>query len=219
MHPVDHVVADVHRIGIRRQHPDLKRVTKTGCFESLIPPRSSLDQRVLYVFWSAAVDVINDRLYRLAHGRAWVFFLEAVTRDPAFFKLLIDIRPVIVKPGRINADTRVKFSRAIAIVRQLVKRMTFADCNVTAGRRDLANQIVSFSVCRKRNGRLDFGIFGKPFRVWQIQSTTALVKAVTALTCLIYAVADAVCIAYQKARRVNQDAVAIARLDFKTPNN
>jgi len=42
MHPVDHVVADVHRVGAVGQHIDLESVSKSRGFECLVPPVSRL---------------------------------------------------------------------------------------------------------------------------------------------------------------------------------
>ena len=43
VHPVDHVVADVHRIGAVGQHVDLERVAEARGFERLVPPRRAFD--------------------------------------------------------------------------------------------------------------------------------------------------------------------------------
>ena len=42
MDPVDHVVADVHRVGVGGQHLDLERVAEAGRLERLVPPRRAL---------------------------------------------------------------------------------------------------------------------------------------------------------------------------------
>ena len=64
--PVDHVVADVHRIGAVGQHRDLEAVAEAGRFERLVPPARAFDQRLLHVFGRARIDPVLDRLHRIA---------------------------------------------------------------------------------------------------------------------------------------------------------
>ena len=219
MHPVDHVVANVHRVGVRRQHLDLKRVAKTSGLKRLIPPRSTFDQRVLNIFWRAAIDVINDRFDGLAYGGIRVFFLKPMAFDPAFFEVFVNIRTVVVKADRDHTDTRVKLARFEFVIRQLDQRGALADRNVAARRCDLIDKVIRFAGGRKRDGRLDLGVFRKAFCVRQIQGTAALVKAVVALSCLIDPVADAVRVADQEVGRVHQNAVALGGLHLKAPDN
>src|ERR1700692_795702 len=48
MHPVDHVVADVHRIGAVGKHGDAKGVAKSSGFEGLVTPARAFDPRLFY---------------------------------------------------------------------------------------------------------------------------------------------------------------------------
>ena len=66
MHPVDDVVTDVHRVGIRRQNTHLKRVAKARGLKRLIPPTRALDQSILNRLWRSVIDVVYDRFDGIA---------------------------------------------------------------------------------------------------------------------------------------------------------
>ena len=203
VHPIDDVVAHIHRVGVRRQHLDLKSVSKTRGLVGLIPPSGTLDQCVLYLFRRTVINVINYRLNGLADGRRRVFFLEPVALYPTLFEILVDVGAVIVKADRDRSCSRVKTAWAIFVVRQLDKRMAFADRDMASGGRDLIDEIVGLAGCRKRDGRLDLGVFRKALGVRQVECAAAFVKTVRALPHLIDAVADTVRVADQKVGRVN----------------
>src|SRR5258708_4020406 len=92
MHPLDDVVAHVHRVGAGRHQLHAKRVAITGGLESLVPPARSFDQRRAHWFGRAAIDVIDDGLDRIAHRGRRIFLLQAVVTEVAFSDRLADWR-------------------------------------------------------------------------------------------------------------------------------
>ena len=95
MDPVDHVVADVHRVGALRQHVDLEAVAETGGFERLVPPARAFDERLPDVLRRAVVDPVLNRLHRLAHLRIRVFLHEAVAANPMHLHRIADRHAVV----------------------------------------------------------------------------------------------------------------------------
>jgi len=81
MYPLDNVVANVHGIGALGEHFNPKRILETGGFKRLIPPACTLNQRAANWFRRAAIDVIHDRLDRLANRRCGILLLQAMSRD------------------------------------------------------------------------------------------------------------------------------------------
>ena len=66
VHPVDHVVADVHGVGALGQHGHLEGIAEAGGFEGLVPPACALDQRLADVFGRARVHPVLDGLDGIA---------------------------------------------------------------------------------------------------------------------------------------------------------
>src|SRR5215471_15347315 len=92
MHPLNDVVAHVHRIDIRWHDFDAKRVAITGSFESLVPPTRAFGQSRTHRLRRAAIDVINDRLNGIADWRRRIFLLQTMTADEVFPDWLADRR-------------------------------------------------------------------------------------------------------------------------------
>lgn len=76
VHPVDHVVADIHRIGAFRQFPDLKGVFETGRLKGLVPPGGAFDQGLLNNRGRPPVYIVNDRFHGLAEGGGRIFLVQ-----------------------------------------------------------------------------------------------------------------------------------------------
>ena len=76
VHPVDDVVADVERAGILRQQLDLERVAITRGLERLVPPARALEQRRADRLRRAGIEVIDDRLHRIADRRGRILLLQ-----------------------------------------------------------------------------------------------------------------------------------------------
>ena len=81
VHPVDDVVADVERADAVGQHLDLKGVAVACRLERLVPPARALDERRADRLRRAGIDVVDDRLHRLADRGLRVLLLQPVPRD------------------------------------------------------------------------------------------------------------------------------------------
>ena len=68
MHPLDHVIADVHEVGAFRHQLEAERVAIARRFERLVPPAAAFEQRGTDGLGRAAVEIIDDGLRR---GRSW----------------------------------------------------------------------------------------------------------------------------------------------------
>ena len=78
MHPLDDVVADVHRVRIFRQQPHLECILVTGRLECLVPPGGTLHQRRANRLGCTAIDVVDDRLDRFTDVRGRILFFKPV---------------------------------------------------------------------------------------------------------------------------------------------
>src|SRR5689334_9854807 len=92
MYPLNHVVAHVHRVGVGWHDLDPKRVAVTGSFECLVPPTCAFNQSRTHWLRRAAIDVINDRLNRIADRRRRIFLLQTMAADKVFPDWLADRR-------------------------------------------------------------------------------------------------------------------------------
>ena len=68
MHPLDHVVANVHGVGAFGEDFDDEGVFEAGGLEGLVPPGCAFDQRGSDGLGRAAVHVVNEGLDGLADG-------------------------------------------------------------------------------------------------------------------------------------------------------
>ena len=98
MHPLDHVVANVHRVRALRQHLDPECIAIACSLEGLVPPASAFDQRGAHRLRRAAIDIVGDRLYRIAHGRGWILLLQPVPGDEELVERRPERRGVIPIP-------------------------------------------------------------------------------------------------------------------------
>src|SRR5215470_10514679 len=140
MHPVDHVVADIHRIGAFGQRVHLKGVAESGSFERLVPPACAFNQSLPYVFRSSRIDPILNRLDRLADGRIRVLLLKAMAPDVMLRNRFADRNAVIDKREVAVAGTRIIVTNLVVAVRQFNERIMLAHRDGVSRRRDARNR-------------------------------------------------------------------------------
>ena len=140
MDPVDHVVADVHRVGAVGEHRDLEAVAEAGRFECLAPPARAFDQRLLHVFRRARVDPVLNRLDRIADRRVRVLLLQAVTTDVAHLHHVADRHAVVDVGEAAVAGARVVVARLVVVVGQLDEREMLAQRHRFGRRRHAADR-------------------------------------------------------------------------------
>src|SRR6516165_11944621 len=74
MHPLNDVVAQIHRIGTLGQELNPKSVPVAGRFEGLIPPVGTLKKRGTNRLGRSAVEAVDDGLHRFATAAPGSFF-------------------------------------------------------------------------------------------------------------------------------------------------
>jgi uncharacterized iron-regulated membrane protein len=66
IHPIDLVVADVHRVHVGRRITDLQSVLESCRFESFVPPQKAVFHSRAGGFGDGSIEIVNDGLLRLA---------------------------------------------------------------------------------------------------------------------------------------------------------
>src|SRR2546423_10361634 len=135
MHPLNDVVAHIHWVRVGRHDFNPKCIAVTGSFEWLVPTTRGFDQSRTHRLGSAAVYVVNNWLDGLAHSRAGIFFLQAMTIDIAFHDLLANRRRKIHVLNSKIAGARIVDARLESRWGQFYKRKMFADGNRLSIRR------------------------------------------------------------------------------------
>src|SRR6476620_2340222 len=141
MYPLNHVVAYIHWIDIRRHDFDAKSIPISDCCECLVPPTRSFYEGRAYRLGRSAIDVINNRLDWLTNGCIWVFLLQAMACDETFRDRLLDrSREIHVINAKVTG-TRIKLPRFETWTRKLNKRMSITHCDCLWSRDNLSNKL------------------------------------------------------------------------------
>ena len=88
--PLNNVVPHIHRVGSLRHHLHPEGVSVAGRFKCLAPPAGTVQQRGPDRLRRAAVEVVHDRLNRLADGSRGVLLLQPVAGDKPFGDRLVN---------------------------------------------------------------------------------------------------------------------------------
>ena len=147
MGPVDHAVADVHRVRAFRKHFHAKGVDETGRLESLVPPPRAVEKCFSDRLRHAAVEVVQDRLHRPGSCGARVAFQKPMPRRPPYGQTFIDGYRVVVELGPEDADARIRFAWLEVVVRELHQRMMLAERHRFTTRRDRADERSRIVAC------------------------------------------------------------------------
>ena len=135
MHPVDHAVADVHRVGAVGQHVHLEPVAEARRVERLRPPARALEQRLLHVFGRARVHVVLNRLHDVADVRVRIRLLETMAAQVADDHGIADGHAVVDVTQAAVARARIVDARLVVAVRQLDERRVLAQRDRVSRRR------------------------------------------------------------------------------------
>ena len=135
VHPVDHVVADVHRVGAGRQDVHLERVRESSGVERLTPPARAVEQRLPHVLRRARVHVVLDGLHRVADDGTRICLLQAMAADVAHDHRIADRCAVVHVAQAAIPGARVIDARLVVGVRQLDQRDVLAQCHRVGRRR------------------------------------------------------------------------------------
>ncbi len=85
------------------------------------------------------IEIKNDRLLRLAHGRLRIFLLQPEAINPFHSHALIEWSRIILEPRPIDSDARIGGARVIAFG-QLHERVMQAQRQRATIRRNTAHQ-------------------------------------------------------------------------------
>ena len=210
MHPLDHVVAQVHHVRAFRQQLHAKRIFVARGLKRLVPPARPLQQRRANRLRRAAVQVIHEGLHRVAHRRRGIFFLQPVPRHKPLHNRLADRRRVVHVLDAEEARARIVRPRLVARRRQLHKRMMLAQGDGLRRRRHLAHPR-SRLVSREGERCFHFRIQREILCFWQVNRAARAVQPVRALLCASQSFGNVMRIAQEKLRRVHQRTVLFFR--------
>ena len=220
MHPLNHVVAQIHRVRALRHHLDAKRIPVSCCLKRLLPPVRAFQQRRPNRLRRPAIEVIHDRLDGLAHRRARIFFLQAMPRRKPFYDRLADRRRIIHVRNPKKTRARIVRARLVSRRRQLHKRMMLAHRDRLRRRRHIFHPLAGM-IARERQRRFDFSVQRKIFRPRQVKRTPLIVEPERPLLRARQNLRHVMCIAQEKLRRIHQHvrrgAAPIFRRRRKSP--
>ena len=168
MDPLDDVVANVEVVGTLRHHPDLEGVAIPGRLEGLVPPARALEQRRPHRLGGATVEVVDDRLDRLADGGRRIPLLETVPPQESLGHRLAERRAVVIVAHRSVSGAGVVRARGVAVVGQLDERVMLAHRHRLRRRRHGPDRAAAeprpapTPVTREGQRRLELGVLRKP---------------------------------------------------------
>ncbi len=140
MDPVDHVVADVHRVRAFRQQLHAEGVAIARGLERLVPPPRPLEERRADRLRGPAIHVVGDRFLRIAHARGRVDLLEAVAPQVALDHRRADRRGVIHVLQSAIAGAGIVDAGLVAAVGQFRKGVVFSQRHRVRRRRHAADR-------------------------------------------------------------------------------
>ncbi len=219
MDPVDHVVANIHWIGIRRQDPHLESILESGRFERCAPPRRAFYERAAYRLGDAVVDVVHQRFDRFRHRCIRILLLEAMPRDPALLDRAGERTRVVVELDSEERNARIELARFEAGRRQLDERVMLANRHELRDRGHATDERAGTIVRLERQHRFDFGVLRKGFRSRQINRAATAIDGVVALLRRAQASRDAMHVAREEVGGVDCDGIGFALLDFEAPQH
>ena len=235
MDPVDHVVADVERADAFRQHLHLEGVAVARRGEGLIPPARAFDERRSDRLGRAGIDVVDDRLNRIADRRRWLLLLQPVPGDELLRHRLAERSREVVVRDPEKPGARIVGAGRIRRIGQLDDRVMNANAGGLAGRGDAADALeetarpaaasaAAASAARttgprlphERQLRLHFAVLRKSHRHRQVDRAAPGLEAVRAW---LQPAGDVVGIAHEEVGEVDQHVAVAGAGDLKRPQH
>ena len=152
--PLDHVVADVERVGALRQQFHPERVHVPRRLEGLVPPARAVEQRRPDRFRRAPVEVVDDRFDRLAPLRPRVPFPQPVADDVARLERRIDRSRVVQVARRDVAGAGIGQARLVPRLGQRDEGVPQPHRHRLRRRGDLAHPPARAAAVRAQHERL-----------------------------------------------------------------
>src|SRR5947209_7520719 len=113
MHPLNNVVAHVHRVSIFGQYLQLECFSEACRLERLFPPTCTFQQSRLDGFWCCRIEPIDDRLHWLTHRLVCILLLQPVPDDPSLLQRFTHGRAVIKKLDIDEPRARIELARLV----------------------------------------------------------------------------------------------------------
>ena len=116
MDPLDHVVANVHGVGVGGEDVSLEGSFSPACgLEGLVPPTSAFQEGGADGLGGTVIDVVLNRNDGFAVRFArWIFFDETVADDELLVELFADWDVVVAVGGGKIARARIEAARSEA---------------------------------------------------------------------------------------------------------
>ena len=220
MHPLNQVVADVHGVGVFGQQLHSECVAIAGGFKSLVPPARAFEQRRADGLRRAAVEVVDDGLDGIAHGRAGVLFLQTMPGDEVFFERVAERRGEVAEGFAEVPGARIEEARLVAGARKLDQGMMLADGDRLRRWRHLTNVIARFALGhREGERRFHFGVLREAFGTGQIDGGARSVDVISALFGFAQGLGYAVRVVKEKCRGIHQHAAIVFGLGLEAPQH
>ena len=218
MHPLNHVVTQVHQVRAFRQQLHAKRIFVSRRFERLIPPPCSFKQCRANRLRRAAIQVVHNRLNRLTHRRSGISFLQPVPCSEPLHDRLAHRRRIIHIRNAIKTRTRIVGTDLVTRWRQLYERVMLAHCNRRRIRRYILHPF-SRLITGERERRFHFRVQWKILRVRQINRASRAIQFVRALFRSFQRCRHTMRVAQIKIRRVHQQMTVFFRCSAKSPDH
>src|SRR5882762_3411709 len=177
MNPLDHVVAQIHRVRTLRHQLHAKRMLESRRFERLRPPPRPLQQRRPNWLRRPAIQIIDNRLRRLTHRRRRILLLQPVPRRKSLHNRFADRRRIIHVRNPEKARPRIVSPRLVPRRRQLHQRVMLPHRDRIRLRSHLLHPLPRL-FARKRQRRLHLRVQRETFRSRQVQRASRSVQVI-----------------------------------------
>ena len=181
MDPLDHVVADVHGVGVGGEDVDALKVPlrPAGGLEGLVPPACAFEESGADGFGGAAIDVVLDGRDGFAVGLAGgIFFDEAVADDELLIERFADGDVVVAVGGGEVAGAGVEAARSEAGAGEFDEGLVLADGEGVGIGGDVADELAACgAVGGEGEDGFDLGVLGEGLGVRRARWWSGLRRA------------------------------------------
>ena len=216
--PLDHVVPDVHRVGAFGQQLDPERVLVPRRLEGLVPPSGPVQQRRADRLGRPTVEIVDDRLDRLAHRRGGVLLLESMAGDEPLDDRLRERRGVVVVAHAEEPGSRIRNPGTVAWLGQGHERVMLPDRDGVRCRRDIPDPSAGV-VGGEGQGGFDFAVSRESLGPRQEQRAPGRVELEGPLPGAAHRADHVAPVPQDEVGAVHQHGAVALGLDFETPDD
>ncbi len=224
--PLDDVVANIHGVGVGREDADLEGVFEAGSLKSGRPPTGAFDEGGADGLGCAAIDVVDDGVYRLAEGGGGVALDEAVADDELLVEGLAEGNGVVAEALAEESGAGVEAAGLVAGVGELDEGGVFADGDGAGVGGDVADELAGgCAVGGEGELGLDLSVLGEVLGGVEGDGGAGGVEVVGALVGGLEGFGDVVCVAEEEVCGVDEEDCGMRRgggvlgLDFEAPED